>query len=87
MPRGRQPKRDLLVVLQGKLETAGEHAARPELLAALRQSKSEEDRLRAFQAIRDAGILPADAGFYLLRVGLDRIADRRWEMASQSRTW
>lgn len=35
---------------------------------------SAEDRLRVYQAVRDAGVLPADAGFYLVTWHIDAMS-------------
>ena len=36
---------------------------------------SDEQRLRIYQAIRDAGVLPADAGFHLVTWHIDAMSD------------
>jgi hypothetical protein len=40
----------------------------------LDEDTSQDERLRVYQAIRDSGVLPEDAGFYLVSSQIDRIA-------------
>jgi hypothetical protein len=42
---------------------------------------ADEERLAVYQAIRDSGVLPEDAGFYLVSWELDAIADQHAETA------
>jgi hypothetical protein len=42
---------------------------------------TDEERLAVFQAIRDSGVIPDDAGFYLVTWQVDAIADRHADTA------
>jgi hypothetical protein len=47
----------------------------------LRPESTAGQRLAVYQAIRDSGVLPADAGFYLVAWEIDTITDHRAETA------
>ncbi|MGO9462703.1 MAG: hypothetical protein ACLQVF_00870 [Isosphaeraceae bacterium] len=42
----------------------------------LRLASTDEERLSVYQAIRDSGVLPEDAGFHLVSWQVDQIAER-----------
>ncbi len=44
-------------------------------------ASTEEERLLVYQAIRDSGVLPEDAGFHLVTWAVDQIAERLAEKA------
>jgi hypothetical protein len=45
----------------------------------LGRSSTEEERLAVYQAVRNAGDLPEEAGFYLVAWQVDAIASQRAE--------
>ncbi len=47
----------------------------------LSPESSDQERLTVYQAIRDSGVLPADAGFYLVAWQLDALAEHGVETA------
>jgi hypothetical protein len=47
----------------------------------LRPDSSEEERLAVYQAIRDSGVLPEDAGLYLVSWQVDAFASQHAELA------
>ena len=53
---------------------------------ALGPESTEAGRLTVYQAVRDSGCLPAEAGFYLVSWQIDAMASQDAEMAA-STTW
>jgi hypothetical protein len=50
-------------------------------LQSLDGRSSDEERLEVYQAIRDSGIIPENAGFYLVSLPVDEISERHAEIA------
>jgi len=64
--------------IQAKLTNLAEGLPEPpawyEQWRQLKSESTNEERLRVYQAIRDAGVLPADAGFYLVAWHIDAMS-------------
>ena len=65
----------LHIAINAKLASAVADMASPpawyQAWQALRPASTEEQRLQAYQAIRDSGVLPPEAGFYLVAWQID----------------
>jgi hypothetical protein len=67
----------LAVVVEASSTTPGWHDAWTEL----GPESTEEERLRVYQAVRDSGCLPPDAGFYLVCWQIDAMASQDAEIS------